>query len=193
MMPVKKMQSRQRLNQNMPKQMMFGKQKGLSIVELLVAMAVGLILTLGISQIFTSNSKTMKLQNELARVQEDSRIAIELISRAVRNADYWGCAGSLSNDLMVNHLNVTDTTLYGFEKGVEGFNDNDDATDDVKDGTDVLVLRGSNSMNSMAPDAYNPTSAIMFVKGNEKNLIKDGDIVAISDCGAGDIFQATNQ
>jgi type IV pilus assembly protein PilW len=175
-----------------------GKQLGLSLVELLVAMAVGLILTLGISQIFTSNSKTMKLQNELARVQEDSRIALELISRQIRNADYWGCAGSLSDGLMVNHLKVTDPNLYGYNQGVEG---RDDISASVAAslgltgavlGTDVVILRGASGFNSIKPTGnHNLANANLKVNQND-GKINSGDILAISDCTSGDVFQATN-
>jgi type IV pilus assembly protein PilW len=197
MILVKKISS-QRMNRKViSKQSILGKQKGLSIIELLVAMAVGLILTLGISQIFASNSETMKIQNELARVQEDSRIAIELLSREIRNADYWGCAGSLSDDLMINHLNPGDPTIYGFGKGIEGRNDVSAATatalgiSNVKIGTDIIIYRGSSTFNSLKPTSHNLANANLSVSNDITGTIQSGDLIAISDCGAGDIFQAT--
>lgn len=66
------------------------RERGLSIVELLVGVAVGLFLVAGAVTLFVSNlgnSRQMLLE---ARVNQDLRAAADLIARDLRRAAYWG-------------------------------------------------------------------------------------------------------
>ena len=65
-------------------------QRGFSLVELLVATAVGLVLTTwAISMFVTSLGNNRKLITE-AQVNQNLRAAADLITREVRRAGYWG-------------------------------------------------------------------------------------------------------
>ena len=69
-------------------------QRGFSIVELLIAMAIGLFLsavgtTLLVSQLHESKSLLTE-----ARLMQDLRTAADLISRDLRRAGYWGAAAT---------------------------------------------------------------------------------------------------
>lgn len=61
---------------------------GMSLMELLIAMALGVILLLTVVTMFSSARQTYRLQGGLARVQEDGRVAMLLISEQVRLAGY---------------------------------------------------------------------------------------------------------
>jgi type IV pilus assembly protein PilW len=64
------------------------RQRGVTLVELLVAMLVSLVLMAGIVEIFLSNKRTYRLQEALARVQEDGRFAVEALNRDIRLGGY---------------------------------------------------------------------------------------------------------
>lgn len=64
------------------------KQKGLSLIELMIAMLLGFILTAAILQIFQSISLTFKHNGQLARIQENGRFSLELLSRDIHMAGY---------------------------------------------------------------------------------------------------------
>ena len=64
------------------------RQKGLSIIELLVAMVIGLILLLGVSQVFLSSRQTYAANEAMGRLQENGRFALEFIARSARLAGY---------------------------------------------------------------------------------------------------------
>ena len=66
------------------------KTSGLSLVELMIAMAVSGILMLGISQIFSINSRSYKVQDESARMQESGRYAFNTLMTDIRRAGYFG-------------------------------------------------------------------------------------------------------
>lgn len=66
-------------------------QDGLSLVELLVAMAVGLFLVGGIIQVLVSGKASYRLGEAEARVQENGRFAIQLLAADLRAARSAGC------------------------------------------------------------------------------------------------------
>ena len=66
------------------------RQQGLSLVELMVALLIGLILLAGVFQIYLSGRQSAHAQEDLARMQENGRYAMDLITRDLRRAGYWG-------------------------------------------------------------------------------------------------------
>ncbi len=67
------------------------RQAGLSLVELMIAMAIGLLLMLGVIQIFIASQAASRLSEGVARVQENGRFALDFLERDVRMAGHMGC------------------------------------------------------------------------------------------------------
>ncbi len=63
-------------------------QLGLSLVELMVALLLGLVLMTGIIQVFLASRQTYNTNEAMARMQENGRFALEFISRSARLAGY---------------------------------------------------------------------------------------------------------
>lgn len=63
---------------------------GVTLVELMVAVVVGLLLILGVIQIYLTTKQSYNAQAELARMQESGRFAMDLITRDLRRAGFWG-------------------------------------------------------------------------------------------------------
>ena len=61
-------------------------QLGLSMIELMVAITIGLILSAGIIQIFSNSKNTYRVEESLSRVQESGRLALDFIANDVRMA-----------------------------------------------------------------------------------------------------------
>ncbi|MEE9303912.1 MAG: PilW family protein [Thiotrichaceae bacterium] len=61
-------------------------QHGFTMVELLVAMAIGLFLVGGVFQLFVANKQSSRIQNNLSHVQENGRFATSELSRVLRMA-----------------------------------------------------------------------------------------------------------
>ena len=64
-------------------------QRGMTLVELMIAMAVGVLLLLGVSLLFTQNRQSYRQNEELARIQENARFAIEELSRDLSMAGFF--------------------------------------------------------------------------------------------------------
>ena len=87
--------------------------RGLSIVELMVGITIGLFILAGASMVLTTQlSDNRRLLLE-AQVQQDLRAASDLISREIRAAGYWGnayqqvWAGKMINPYSITPLTTT--------------------------------------------------------------------------------------
>ncbi|MBX3692090.1 PilW family protein [Dokdonella sp.] len=70
---------------------------GFTLIELMVAVTLGLLLTLGILQLFDGTSRTNKLQNGLARLQENGRYAVTRIEADLRMLGGQRCSNFAGN------------------------------------------------------------------------------------------------
>ena len=78
------------------------RHNGFSLIELMVAITLGLLLTGGLIQLFSSSRVTFQTNDALARVQENGRFALESLKRELRESGTGGfCAGQLE---IRNHL-----------------------------------------------------------------------------------------
>ncbi|MBC7710012.1 MAG: prepilin-type N-terminal cleavage/methylation domain-containing protein [Rhizobacter sp.] len=72
----------------------FKRQRGLSLIELMVAMALGLAIVAAVGYVYVSGIGGYKVQDAQSRMQESARFVIETVSRDVRMAGYFGCTRS---------------------------------------------------------------------------------------------------
>ena len=64
------------------------RQRGMSLVEMMVAMAIGLVLTVVIANLFVGTKQTYRTQDDLSRMQENLRFAFHVVGRTVRQTGY---------------------------------------------------------------------------------------------------------
>ncbi|MEM9689117.1 MAG: prepilin-type N-terminal cleavage/methylation domain-containing protein, partial [Pseudomonadota bacterium] len=148
------------------------RQHGFTLIEIMIAIVIGLILTGGIIQVFTATRQSNRVHEELSRMQENGRMALEVIARDARMADFWGCSGDISN--VMNHLDTGGSGFIDFMVGgVDGT--------DGGGGSDILVLRGGsgNGLGVQSPFGPATSTALTVSTGNG---IAEGDIVMVSDC-----------
>ena len=72
----------------------FKRQQGVSLIELMVAMALGLAILAVVGYVYVSGVGGYKVQDAQSRMQESARFVIETVSRDVRMAGYFGCTRS---------------------------------------------------------------------------------------------------
>lgn len=89
------------------------------MVELLVAMAVGLFLMGGIIQVFVSSKASYRVGEANSRVQENGRFAIQMLAADLRGARSVGCR-SMALDEAQDSLNVVACDLLDPEDGQSG-------------------------------------------------------------------------
>lgn len=64
------------------------KEAGFTIIELMIAVTLGLLITLVVMQAYLSGLGSQQAQTDLSRVQESSRFAFDLLARSIRKAGY---------------------------------------------------------------------------------------------------------
>ena len=180
------------------------KQQGLSLIELMISITIGIILMTGVVQMFITSRISFSTQQGISRIQETGRFAIEFLSRDIRMAGYLGCIDR-ANPQISNTLNTANGFYYRMDVGIEGYTAAP-ATSNLNPAplanTDVLVIRSANGNNAAV--AVNNSSAQLFITdtgtvanacpGNKASYsgICDDDILIVSDCVKARIFQATN-
>ena len=78
---------------------------GFSLVELMISLALGSVVTMGVVQLFVANAETHRLLQGQSRLQESARFALDFIGRDVRKAGYRGCFSS-NDDLHTTLLSM---------------------------------------------------------------------------------------
>jgi len=165
------------------------KQNGLSLIELMIAIGLSMILTLGVIQIFMSSKQTSRVQDSLARLQENARFALDLLAHDIRMAGQLGCN---SNALVINNSGVLremGNGIFGYEYSnalnvvlLDDNGGNPDASDVVA-ATDSLVVMHA-AATSIAASSTNDTITAV------NHGFVQGEPLIISDCDNADLFVA---
>ncbi|MBS3804595.1 MAG: prepilin-type N-terminal cleavage/methylation domain-containing protein, partial [Oleiphilaceae bacterium] len=93
------------------------KQRGLSLIELMIALALGVILTLGVTQIFLGSNQTYRLTDGLSLVQENMRFALGNLQYNARMAGYTGCLVGAPENQLDPDGNGYDEAIYDTNQG----------------------------------------------------------------------------
>ena len=156
------------------------KQKGLSLIELMVGLVLASLLLLGVLQIFDGNRRTHTLQESLSRIQESGRIATDLLAKELRNAAFAGCV--VDDALLVDNLGTIGDYVAGTDNAIAATPAV--GTMAVELGTDVLTVRG-------ATDACSGDGRIVSNAGGSAVILSGscglsaGDEVLVANCQAG--------
>jgi len=73
------------------------RQSGLSLTELMVGLALGLILTLGLTTLLASTSRSFKVQDDFSRLLDSGTSALRYLVDDIRMAGFYGTAGSIGS------------------------------------------------------------------------------------------------
>ncbi len=98
------------------------RQQGLSLVELMIALLLGLLVVGAAIGIFLSNRQTYRTTESLGGVQESLQTAFELMARDIREAGENPCdvnlpAANVVNNATANWWTNWGTPLQGFDDG----------------------------------------------------------------------------
>jgi type IV pilus assembly protein PilW len=105
--------------------MRLARQAGLTLVELMVALTIGLFLTLGLMLMMSDTSRTFKIQDDYARMQENAVSALRYVSESLRHTGFYGLMaetgtlapygtiGAITNDC--GNTFTTTVPIFGYE------------------------------------------------------------------------------
>ncbi len=140
------------------------RQCGISIVELLISLAIGMAVIAGSIQVVASSKRNFMDQDEVTFIQTNARYALDLLAKDIRMAGYTGCATQTS--MQVANSIEDDANGYISMHGLRGFEgaaDTDDFPVDVKGiaytGTDAILVRRASDSGELDVKRHNATAA----------------------------------
>ena len=189
---------------------------GLTLVELMVAITIGLIILAAVARLFVTSRSTYTIEEGLARVQESGRFAMEFLSQDIRMAGYAGCNANLSGSQVNNMVDPPEDKTRFNPDGITGYKyvctssctgaltewDPDLTTEYFPTGSgeiqpiagsDVIIIERADTLSTHLTGNSAPSNANVqiinttAVAGN----ISAGDVLMVSDCKNADIFKAS--
>lgn len=178
---------------------------GFGLIELLIAIALSSVTAIVVVQLFIQGKSTYIAQESLSRTQENGRYAINLLTNAVKSADFWGCIPSFEADTqngLFNWpkdgvLNIVNGLPGGFigVNGEEGTAATGLASGYTR-GPDTLIISGVRQGRSFpithSIDALDTGPITISLGSSTASNIGENEILVIADCSNSVIFQATN-
>jgi type IV pilus assembly protein PilW len=174
-------------------------QTGLSLIEIMIALLIGAFLLGGVLQIFIGSKQTYRMQENLSRLQENGRLALDFLANDIRMAGYQGCP-SLRNvtpnviaGVPVIPALTENTFVSGAENIAANWNANACGAGNVCiANTDAISLIYSDSCGGNLNIAMADVSADIKIPATNSCSISANKAVLVSNCSFGDIFRAIN-
>jgi type IV pilus assembly protein PilW len=161
---------------------------GFTMIELMLAMLLGLVVVGGVIGVFLATQQTYRTNDALSEVQENSRLAFEILTHDIRNAQLTGC----NNDGRVaNVLSNSGAAWWAnWNNALRGYTGGDPAlagSGQVAN-TDSIQLLGA-ADTGMSVQTHTPGQ--FTINGNVGNL-QNGDIVIVCDPDHAVLLKVTN-
>lgn len=166
-------------------------QHGFTLIEIMLALVLGLILTGGAIYMFIANQQTYSMASALGRMQEAGRVALNLVVDDLHMAGFMGCAAGRAsaqgNSSMTGGMVTDCRTGEPCESGNVQLNAYGvAATDADGDGTaETLSIRyatGSAGLATTEPDGNN---TLTFANTTR---LQSGDEAVLSSCSGAYLF-----
>lgn len=148
---------------------------GFTLVELMIAMALGLIVLGAMYGVFTSQSKHFSNQEQIVEMQQNARMAIEIISREIRMAGYnpQQTTGHFTFLLAASENRATNQNNVAFT-----YDDDSDGTEDSNDSEQVAFRVEGGVLKRFSTGAIHWQPLVENIDALEFTYtLKDGTVV----------------
>lgn len=186
---------------------------GFTLIELMVSLTIGLIITLAITQTFVASRATYSFEQGMGRNQENGRFSIDFLSHEIRMAGYTGCTRNLKKANISNLVKtptqastlipggmiahrytggggnaLADWTPPLTDRAAGGFFN----AGEVEPYSDVLIIQYASSANAFLTNAAKLKANFKVLANTlSATRFKQFDTVMITDCSNADIFKIT--
>lgn len=179
------------------------RMRGLSLIELMIAMTLGLLIMAGVASIFSANTQINRSSLNVSRLQESARTVFEMIGRDLRESGVNGC-GRIAADSVHNVLNGAGTAalwwanwsggLIGYEAGtvLAGIPIGAGVGGRVATSDVVHSMHGSPTVFQVVNHNIAGAPPVINLGGPGLNTVQTGDIAIVCDFLMASIFQVTD-
>jgi len=183
------------------------RQGGFSMVEIMVGITVSMILMTGVIQLFVGNKQTYRFHEALARIQENGRFSLEMVSNNIRMAGFTGCPLSGTVENVLNNTGAWTGVDWwkNFQTGWPGSLVGYDGTqvhpgvafDSVHvarriQDTDAITILGGSGGYSIDPTSVIPTFKLMQLNRPNGGTLGLGNLVIVCNTQNTSLFQVSN-
>ena len=99
-------------------------QRGLTLVELMVGLVIGIVLSLAAASLYLATRETSRTSQSISDVNETGKIALEMIGREIQKAGFYpaqfGFDVATASQFAGAYYNGKDTTKIAFNTGLFG-------------------------------------------------------------------------
>lgn len=142
--------------------------RGYSLIELMVAITLGLVLLAGIIQVFVNSKQGYQVQQSTGRVQENTRFAVEYLNRYITLADFWSTLKPSVNSGSIS-----------FNTNPSGSGSCKEATWIVDYKTGIMGYAGVSSSSSFADTKLGACIGTLTTTSGGDAYVPNSDVLAI--------------
>jgi len=168
-------------------------QQGLTLIELMIAIVLGLLITAAVIQLFVNNKQTYRITESQMQLQNNARFALNALSKDIRLAGFSGCRTVENMNVYVIAsgavASVTENTVI---TGTENWGLGTSATlGEVKASSDVFTLQRAQGCGATLTGNLSTAHASVQVYSPNRCNLQANDVLMIADCEDAHIFRAT--
>lgn len=163
------------------------KQKGLTLIELMVSLLISLIVTAVVIQVFIGNWGALQLQEGMAKVQESGRLSLQYLTRELREAGSG----------LDFRIGATPTACIVEKDVCDGFlvspifGEIAGATSAAVAGSDIITIGRGDGCDAQVDGPYKPNTANFKATKHCESITKGG-ILMLVDFKNAVIFEVNN-
>lgn len=177
------------MNGTVPSLQIRVRQRGYSLVELMVASTIGLIILGAVGGVYLNSRNTYRTQEALARMQENARYAMEVLGYDLRMAGQIGCSFDATKSVNVlNDASYGDLLSVPIQAIAAGGTVPTPFTAVPTQGDAVRLFRADDT--EVLVQSHNAGTAT-FTVSSASDLEKD-EIAVVTDCDTAAVFQLSN-
>jgi len=174
---------------------------GFTLVELMVAMTLGLFLMAGIGSVFVATGQANRSNENLSRLQEAARTAFSLMARDIREAGINDCGRIERVMNVLGSGAIAPPTWATWNEGINGF-DQAVAAAGLPSGSGVgervatedalQIMKGASRGVSVVATVVASGGTPASMKVTDSEPFAPGDVAIVCDFTQATIFQITN-
>jgi type IV pilus assembly protein PilW len=161
--------------------------RGLSLIELMIAMTISLIVLAAVGWIYQGTMQTYRSHDAISRLQEGARYAFEIIGKDLRMAGSAGCGYQNSKNVLTD----IDTEWYKdfFRRPISSVNQDGTADSDTEFSDALRILRADVTREYIVDSHSNVGGQFTLT---DENDFDTGQLLLATDCNHAAVFQASS-
>ncbi|MCX7659495.1 MAG: PilW family protein [Caldimonas manganoxidans] len=171
--------------------------RGIGLVELMVALLLGLFIVGGVINLFVANRQAFRSTEQLTRLQESARVSFELMARSLREAGGSNCGRNLPTANVIN--NASNFWWADWDAGLRGYEGNQaapavgfgTAAAQRINGTDAFFSIHADG-NSGASITNHDTASAQFTLSSAAHGLQAGHLALACDYRRAALFQVSS-